>query len=160
MTAAPSSYGQNKCAFKIDTFKILENKNLPELLNEFETDSFKITNNKKDIPKFLRIELGCLANGFSIANPNQPYQSTDVIERKLADRQLVFFAKSDRMIVLTYLRGGRGVSRHLLMIKFKDDKITDFWTGICLNGMESKEGIIRYLKSTKPENLHNSIIYL
>ena len=154
-----NTYGQKKCAFQIDTLKILTNQNLSELLAEFSKDSFRVTNNKSDIPQFIKSQLNCLANGFSIANPNQPYQATDVISQRLPKRQLVFLAQSHKMIVITYLLGGWGVSRHLVFIKFEGKKITDLWTGRCLNGMDSKEGIINYLKSTKSEDLHSNMIY-
>ena len=43
--------------------------------------------------------------GFSIANYRRPYQATDVIFKKLPRRQLVFLAKRNDMLVMTYLKG-------------------------------------------------------
>ncbi len=157
-TTSIKVFGQRKCAFQIDTAKILSNRNLDKLLLEFQSGTFKTTNNKNDIPRFIKRQLNCLTHGFLIANPGKPYEATDVftgnIFNKLPSRQLVFLAKSDNMLVMTYLKGGRGLSRHLLFIKFNGKKITDFWSGSCLNGMDTKEGIINninYSRSKKWE---------
>lgn len=160
-TITNSTSAQKNCDYKIDTAKILGNQNLDNLLLEFQNDSFKITNNKKDIPHFIKKELDCLVNGFSIANPGQKYQATDVVLKKLPWRQLVFLAYNDRMLVMTYLKGGIGESRHLLMIKFKSKKIIDLWTGFCLNGMKTKKSIINDIKQNrnKKNGLHTNFIY-
>ena len=153
--------GQRNCEFKIDTAKILVNKNLDSLLSEFQNDSFKITNNISDIPWFIKKNLNCLTHGFSIANTGKSYQPTDVITKRLPKRQLIFLAKSKTMLVMTYFTGGLGLSRHVLMIKFKAKKIIDFQTCSFINGMSTKEDIINNLKQNrnKERELHNGKIY-
>jgi len=153
-------FGQRNCDFKIDTAKVLINQNLDKLLSELQSDTFNTTNNKKDIPRFIKKQLNCLAHGFSIANPGQPYQATDVIFKKLPRRQLVFLARSDNMLVMTYLKGGISLSRHVLFIKFKDKIITDLWSGNCLNDMDTREGIINSLNNNKECGLNTNIRYL
>jgi hypothetical protein len=133
---------QKKCQFNIDTVKILNNINLDKLLQEFQSDSFRITNNKKDIPRFIKKQLKCWTNGFAIANPGEPFQASDVILKRQPKRQLVFLAVSKKMLVMTYLKGGFGLSSRAIFIKFENKKIIDVWCGICLNGMDSKNGII------------------
>jgi hypothetical protein len=137
-----SAYGQGSCSFKIDTAKILTNQNLDRLLQYFQTNTFKITNNKKDIPRFIKKELDCLSNGFSLANPGQPFQATDVIKGKRPNRQLTFLAKNKNMLVLTYTLGGFSASRRVLFIIFEGKQIIDLWTGNCYYGFDTKEGII------------------
>ena len=155
-------FGQKNCEFKIDTAKILANQNLDNLLSQFQNDTFKITNNKKDIPRFIKKQLNCLTHGFSIANPGQPYQATDVVFKKLPWRQLVFLDRNNDMLVMTYLKGGIGLSRHVLFIKFKDKKIIDLWRGNCLNGMDTKEGIINNINQNRNKEwgLNSNTIYL
>ena len=85
--------GQNTCGYKLDTAAILSNKNLDDFLAVLQTDSFIVTNDKKDIPRSIKKQLNCMTNGFSIANPGEPYQATDVVTWRIKPRprrQLVF----------------------------------------------------------------------
>lgn len=152
---------QKNCNFKIDTASILSNQNLDHLLIEFKTNSLRVTNDIKDIPAHVKKQLDCLANDFSIANPGQPYQVTDVVFKKLPWRQLVFLAKNDNLLVMTYLKGGWGVMRYVLFIKFNETKIIDFWSGYCLKGLETKAGIINYIQTNKGKinGLNSNAIY-
>jgi hypothetical protein len=153
---------QKNCSFSIDTVKILRNQNLAAFIAELRTDSFKITNNKKDIPRFIKKQLKCYAHGFRIANPNQSYNATDVGSGRLIDlprRQLKFLAKSDDILVMQYNEGGIGVSPHLLLVKFDKRKIIDLWEGFCyLVNVKCIDDVIRTLQYTM-ENPKENYIY-
>jgi hypothetical protein len=161
LLTADNALSQKKCSFQIDTAKILTNQNLDGFLTELKDDSFKITNNKKDIPKFIKKQLDCYTHGFRIANPDQPYSSSDVIVRNLPRRQLTFFAKSDDLMVMEYNLGGVGLSSHLLLVKYKDGKIIDLWKGICLQHIKSIQDAIGYLElnRNKEWGLNTNIVY-
>ena len=164
LTFSLNAWGQGNCIFKIDTAKILANRSLTSYLLALQSDTFMVTNNKKDIPRFIKRQLNCLTHGFSMANPDKKYQATDVVGwriKPLPRRQLVFLAKSNHILVLTYYIGGIGRSNHLLLIKFKDKKILDFWTGSCLNGMETKQGIIDNINQNRHKvgRLNSNMIY-
>lgn len=152
---------QRKCSFQIDTIKILTNQNLNNLLAELESDSFKITNNKKEIPKFIKKQLDCYVNGFRIANPGQPYNSTCVIERNLPMRQLRFLAKSDDLLVMQYNIGGFVLSSHLLLVKHREGKIIDLWKGNCFQEIKTIREAIGYLElnRNKEWGLNTNIVY-
>jgi len=157
--------GQRNCAYKIDTASILTNRNLDNFLAALETDSFVVTNNKKDIPRFIKKQLRCMTNGFSIANPGQRFQATEVVEwriKPLPRRQLVFLAKSHNMLVMTYYKGGFGKSGHVVFIKFQGKKISDLWTGNALNGMETMQGIIDNISQNRNKEwgLNTNIVTL
>ncbi len=130
-------------------------------LFELQSDSFKIQNNKKAIPHFIKKQLRCLTNGFSIANPGQPYQESDYIRWKLPTRLLVFLAKSNDLLVMTYYIGGMFRSGHMLFIKFNNKKILDLWTGYCFYGMESIQGMIDNIKQNRSKEwgLNTNMIY-
>jgi hypothetical protein len=156
-----STLSQKTCDFQIDTTRILANQNLDSLLAELRIDSFKITNNKKDIPKFIKKQLDCYVHGFRIANPDQPYNSTDVIIRNLPGRQLTFLAKSDDLFVMQYDMGGIVRSSHLLLVKYHGSKIVDLWKGICLQKISSIEDAVGYLELNRKKEwgLNTNIIY-
>lgn len=145
------SLGQKNDVFKIDTAKILANKNLDAFVETLKTDSFQSFTNKSAIPSFLQKQLNKLARGFSIANPNQPYQCCCTSPRRLPERQLIFLAKSKNVLAMTYRTGGIGVSIHLLLIKFEKNKIIDMWTGYCWENIISVGDIIRYINDRKKE---------
>ena len=140
-----NAIGQKNCDYKIDTSKILANENLDNFLFKIQRDTFKVSYDKKDIPSFIKRQLNCLTHGFSIANPNQEYQATDVLYRRLPSRQLIFLATSKDMVVMTYLMGGIAESTHVLFIKSRDKKIVDLWTGLCIRDLKSTSEIFEYI---------------
>jgi hypothetical protein len=158
-----NSFGQKNCEFKIDTAKILANKNLDGFINKLQSDTFKIANNKKDIPSFIKKQLNCYTGKFSIANPDGFYQEFDlIINKSLPRRKITFLAKSKDMLVLAYLHGGSGVTRHILFIQFKEKKIIDLWCGVSLDDICSKEKLIEYVEKNKNKiwGLNTNCIYL
>lgn len=125
------SYGQN-CGFEIDKEKIVTNSDLDYFLNKLATDEFEITNTTESIPEHLSEQLDCLADGFSIANPNEEFQSSDIIDpnRKLAERGLVFLAKSETILILYYgMSAGPGISSKFLFLDFDSKGIKKLWCG-------------------------------
>jgi hypothetical protein len=139
------SYGQKNCGFIIDKERILKNEDLDYFLEKFETEKFEITNLKESIPKHINKQLKCLADGFSIANPNEEFQDSDVVDesKKLADRGLVFLAKSENTLILYYgISSGPGISSKYLFIDFDSKGIKKIWCGFGI-------GINRNIKTLK-----------
>jgi hypothetical protein len=154
--------GQKNCIYKIDTTKILSNENLNSFLSVIQTYNFKISYNKKDIPSFIKKQLDCFTNKFSIANPDEEYQATDIDDEKLPDRKLLFLAVSKDILVMTYLKGGMGESTHILFIQFQDQKIIDLWTGYGSPELKSLQQIFDYIQynKNKEEGLNMNRIYM
>jgi hypothetical protein len=148
---------QKKCDFQIDTASILTNKNLDFFLTELKTGRFEVANKRNHIPAFIKRELNCLAHGFRIANPNKPYNATDAVIRRLAMRQLRFLAISKSLFVLYYLKGGLGLSGHILLVRFDKEKIIDLWNGDCSMEIKSVEDLIGYIEVNRnKENVLNT----
>ncbi|MCW1148600.1 hypothetical protein [Flavobacterium lacisediminis] len=122
-------YGQKDCGFKIDEQKILKNENLDFFLDKMKKEKFKVTNKKEDIPEQVLGQLKCLKEGFSIANPGEKYQDSDIIElsENLPVRGLIFLAKSKNNLIMVY-----GVSNgsRFVFINFDETTIKDFWCGV------------------------------
>lgn len=161
LTFSLHAFGQKNCDYKIDTAKILLNENLDSFLVGIQQGTFSISHNKKDIPSFIKKQLDCLTNNFSIANPNKPFNATDIYDERLPDRQLLFIALNKELFIMTYLRGGFGEQTHIVFIKFQDNKIIDLWTGVCLEDLKSKDQILKYIKTyrNKKWGLNTNMIY-
>ena len=161
VTVSLNAIGQKNCDYKIDTLKILRNENLDGFLSALQNDSFEISYDKKDIPSFIKSQLDCLTHNFSIVNPNQEYQATDVVYKKLPNRKLIFLATSKDMIAMTYLIGGFAESTHVLFIQFHDKKIVDLWTGPCIRDLKSTSEILDYIREVrnKTSRLYGNKIY-
>ena len=154
-------FPQRMCSFQIDTTRILKNQNLDSFLAELKTDIFKITNDKKDIPKFIKKQLDCYVGRFRIANPDQPYNATDLIVRNWPERQVIFLAKSEKVFVMEYYLGGISLSRHLLLVKYRDGQIVDLWKGFCFEEFKSINDVVNYLElnRNKKWGLNTNVIY-
>jgi hypothetical protein len=156
------SFGQKSNSFTIDTVKILNNENLDDFVKSLKTDTFQISSDKDAIPRYIKKQLDKLAKGFSIGNPNQAWQCCCTSPRRLPERQLNFLAKSKDVLVMTYKTGGIGVSTHLLLIRFDNNKIIDLWTGYCWADVSQVSDIVSYIDETRKNNreLNTNIVIL
>ncbi len=156
------SFGQKSNSFIIDTAKILANENLDSFVQSLRTDTFENFENKDAIPKFIKRQLSKLTNGFSIANPDKPYRCCCTSLGRLPKRQLNFLATSKDVLVMTYKTGGIGVSTHLLLIRFDNNKIIDLWSGYCGVDIKNVSDIVSYIDETRKNNwkLNTNIVIL
>ena len=146
-----NSFGQKNCKYEIDQSKVLENRNLDSFLDKFENEKFVIYNDKKSIPKQVKKGLDCIASKFSIANSKESYQASCIIEENSPKRQLIFLAKSEDILVMSYATGGIGSSTHFLFIKFDSKNIIDLWAGVGMGIIKHKslEEIVKYISSQR-----------
>jgi len=157
-----NSYCQTDCYFKFDTMKVLRNENLDFFINKLQTDSFNIGHDKHKIPLYIRKQLTCLLGDSLIANPNEDWQSSDVVfsePDKVVWRQLVFFAQSNSVFFIVYLHGGIGVSTHLVLMNFRNKKMIDFWSGWGLRDITNVKKAVEYMKHNR-KKLNTNIIEL
>jgi hypothetical protein len=151
----------SKCT--IDTSEILKNENLDSLINKLENTELTTYKTVKKIPVFLMDFLKCTTGGkFQIANPDEKWQVTDNHSGELPPRKLVFFELDSDIALLAYYTGGIGKSEHILIFKFENEVVFDFWCGNILNLFSNKTTIIRYLKDNKIRKmgLNSNFIYL
>ena len=55
-----------------------------------------------------------------IADPNQPFQATDLVQKELPWRRLIAAAASPRAAFVLYEKGGRAKTRHLFLVCLAD----------------------------------------
>ena len=160
LTLTLNSFGQNICGIYVDTNKIFFDENLDMFLSKLNTETFQTFKDKKQLPQFLKLQLNCLTkDSFSIANPNEDYRCCCTSSQKLPKRKLLFFSTSKDILLMTYLTGGVGVSTTILMLKFKDDKIIDIWTGYGFPEFKTRKQVLRHIniKRKKEFGLHSNI---
>jgi hypothetical protein len=150
---------QKKCNYKIDSAAILKNTNLQGFIDSLQVLEISTKNDKKHIPKGVQKALNCWAGKFSIANPVEPFQATDVVlvGKKLPWRRIIYLGTSNNYLIMSYQHGGPALFFRILLVKFENDKIIDIWTGYGAE-LRTKSEILRYLNSQK--NKDQSIFYL
>jgi hypothetical protein len=175
--------------YQIDTNAILNNNNLQQLINELEKADLADKKTVTEIPLFIKSFLDSLIDNFSIANPGEDWKvgctslmeidnSTQKkrIDQKTGDtiitvsiktkdvptRQLVYFGLGKEIALMTYYTGGIGKSEHILIFRFDNNKIVDFWCGNILTDVTNKTKILKYLNDNKDKHwgLNTNIIYL
>lgn len=176
-------------AYKIDTNSILSNNNLQQLIDELENADLADKKTVTEIPLCIKSFLDSLIDNFSITNPGEDWKvgctspmeidySTQKksIDQKTGDtiitvsmktkdvptRQLIYFGLGKEIALMTYYTGGIGKSEHILIFKFVDNKIVDFWCGNILTDVTNKTEILKYLNDNKDKHwgLNANIIYL
>lgn len=149
--------------FKIDSNIILTNQNLPSLIVDLDKAVLIEKRTIKDIPNFIRTILDSLtSDNFSIANPGENWQQKDVVLEKLPARQLVYLGIGDSITLLTYFSGGIGESEHILIFKYQNEQIIDFWCGNILKIVKTRNEVSDYIKANKDRHwgLNTNIIRL
>ena len=175
--------------YKVDTNAILNNNNLFPLIEELEKADLSEIKSVAKMPSFIVSFLDNLTDSFSIANPDEDWKvgcsgpmeidnsnQKKTIDSKTGDtiiivsiktknvpsRQLIYFGLGNDIALMTYYTGGIGKSEHILIIKFDNNEIVDFWCGNILADVTNKVDILKYLKSNKDKEwgLNTNIIYL
>ena len=150
--------------FEIDTVSILTNKNLDGLISKVETADLTLYSEFESAPGFIKLFLDSLVGTeFRIADPGEDWQATDLIlEKALPDRQLVYLGVGQDAMLLTYNKGGIGMSEKILIIHFEKYCIKDFWCGSVLANLTDKNQILNHLKENKDKHwgLNTNFIYL
>lgn len=157
-----SSISQDMDNYYIDSSVILNNKNLPELITELESEELITINDKNKIPKIILNFLKSTVDEFSIANPDEKWNARDiVIDKKIPRRKLIYFGEGKNMLLMTYNVGGIGKSTKILIFKFNKEKIEDFCSGTVLVDLKNKEEIIKYINQNinKEFGLNSNILY-
>ncbi len=139
--------------FKLDTIALLTNKNLDYLTTEVENAELKESKSISDIPVFIFEALNNWAHdSFSIANPGEKWQVSDIVGYPyLPWRQLVYLGVGSNIMLMAYYRGGVGVSEKMVIVKYENEKIIDFWAGFTFKDPATKHEIIEVLKNYNSE---------
>jgi hypothetical protein len=157
-----NAIAQPNCYFKPDANKILNNKNLDFYLAKMQSDKFKVGNNKNRLPHFVREQLTCLIGDSLLADPNEMWNPSDA--RNIGDvtRQLVFFAESNGIYILVYRHGGFIVSNKIILMRYKDKKLVDLWSGQSSGDLPDIKELSSYLqknRNTKDVLNYNTLSY-
>lgn len=142
-----------KCRCTIDDQAVLTNRNLDAFLQRLQTDSFAVETDRRAIPQKVLRQLNCLqfrGNPF-IANPGEDYQRTDIIIKRASPlRQLIYLAKSQDILVMTYMKGGGwGGGKQIMFIQFDKHGIVDLWSGFGEGPLSSKADILESIRQRR-----------
>lgn len=162
-TSASDNQETKKCEpFKIDTVSILTNENLDKLISKAERADLKRFSEFESAPGFIKTFLDSIVGEkFSIADPGEDWQATDVALEDLPDRQLVYLGVGQEITVLAFNKGGSGMSERILIFNSDNSCIKDFWCGGVMAELTDKNQILNHLKENihKQWGLNTNIIY-
>ncbi|MES2566205.1 MAG: hypothetical protein V4565_05030 [Bacteroidota bacterium] len=158
------SVSRGNCEIR-DT-KSKDDHNKQSLLLELYGETILRKKNKDEIPAFIITFFDSLSAGkFELANPGERWRIGDIMdfavrkvydpnkkvvvdmissERKdLPSHQLLYFGIGKNMALLSYYSGGIRIVQHIAMIKFRNNKIVDFWKGSYLDISVTTENEIK-----------------
>jgi len=151
-------------SISIDQMVILNNRNLDPFIHDLQVSPLKLFYKKDGIPDFIQSFLESFSRSkFIMANPGKDWNCCDAShDDNLPDRQLICQGNDGHLFLISYLTGGVGEINHLILIKYKGDTITDFWTGTLWKNLTSKDAIVKYLIKNKKKHwgLNTNVIYL
>ncbi|HEY8782692.1 MAG TPA: hypothetical protein VIM16_13800 [Mucilaginibacter sp.] len=146
-----SSIKQKNGIIKIDTGVILNNKNLQSFINDVRESPMILSYKLDGIPQFIKSFLEHLSGDyFTMANPGKVWNCCDGgWNDSLPNRELICLGKDKSLFLMSYKTGGIGEAGHLVLIRYQDNKVTDFWTGTMLEFLSNKNAIVDYLVKNK-----------
>ena len=104
------------------------------------------------IPDFIKKTFQCWNDKWAIANPDQPYNETDVVEdTTLPWRQLTYIGLNEHYMLMAYKQGGWGTMCRALLFRFDNEKIISvmYWVSTCQE-IKTKEEVLKSLKPLEP----------
>ena len=87
-----------------------------------------------------------------MANPDEPYNATDVPTRKLPSRRLSFIVKNKQNFIMVYHHGAHD---NIMYFHRVEDKVFDFWVGQSDKPIAGIEDLDDWLSNHRSE-LHGS----
>lgn len=131
---------------------ILNNKNLSGFIYDLQFCPLKLTFKLNGIPVFRKSFLESFSNdNFTIADPGKEWNCCCDQNRIHPNRQLICQGNKENLFVISYLTGGIGTIQHLALIKYRNERIIDFWVEIVQGDLDNKAGIIEALKKHKDQ---------
>jgi hypothetical protein len=127
MAATAAVFAQKDCAIALDTNRM--NAVLPDFITDLERD--KVTE--------LRV------GNFKVAERGDINYQSDCLRYPSAPyRKVEYIGMSDTYLIMSYRLGGLVEQPHVLIVKFKDKKVIDIWSGQGFG--TSKDKILMQLK--------------
>ncbi len=115
-----------------------------------EKETWVYYHTKDSVPELLFDVLRQIHHGrFEIANPDEEYNATDVINDSLPIRKLVLLARKGDQWRMTYLEGGFGKKYVYTECKIRSDSIFDFGITQTLLRIDNNDSIDKYLSEKK-----------
>jgi hypothetical protein len=135
----------------INQVVILENKNLNAFISDLKKSPMVLGKRVKRIPEIVKNFLISFSRDkFSIADPGKDWNCCDGSwDDNLPNRELISVGTDGRLFLITYLTGGIGEVAHIILIRYNNDRIIDFWTGIGNKKLSTKAQILKYLNTNK-----------
>jgi hypothetical protein len=101
--------------------KVIEDSlRLERILNNVKIETFNVSNEKKDIPKFIKRRLSKIDKcKFKIANAGGKFNSGDALQKKsLPNKRIVYIAYNENFYIITYEEGGFGRTYNARLIEY------------------------------------------
>jgi len=141
-------------SFSQDTIKnyyikrIQFDQNLVKVKNAVKSEPFEIEKEKSFIEPCILNFLSTLEKSkFLIANPNEPYNATDVVDETLPNRQLIMVYKGKKSCIIEYAHGGIGFHYHIAWFELENNTVVDFWVCNLVNIIDNVDGLRSFINS-------------
>lgn len=137
--------------YSVDTALIWSDRNKNRLLDDLALENLEEKKSVAEIPGFIKAFLDSISPGksFNMTNPDEAWCTGDIKDfvfasvyeagkqeancllscgnKEVLDKQLIYFGMGKNMALLSYYVGGQSRSQCTALIRFKAEKVIDFW---------------------------------
>lgn len=145
-----SSIKQIGDSISVNQMMILKNENLNGFIQDIQKVPLTLSRSVHKMPSLVRsfLESFC-ADKFTIANPDADWNCCCDQNDSLPNRKLICSWNNEHLFMISYLTGGIATTQHLVLVKYNNKFIKDFWTGIVEGNLNDQNEIIKSLKANK-----------
>jgi hypothetical protein len=113
-------------------------------------NKWEVFETRDSIPKSLKRRLAnYLKIDFDISNPNESYNSTDIIDKYVSTRKLIFIAKSNNNWRLAYIQGGFAKYNVLVKCKIENDSLIEMQLSETLLNIQNNDSVNELILKNK-----------
>jgi hypothetical protein len=143
---AGAGFSQKKCTVNLDSVLTKSRGTLTEFADSLANQKFEVKTRRKNIPRFVRKTMKCWFSEFKIADVGKSFNPTDAVWNNLPRRRIKFLGLNNEYMILAYEQGGIGKTDHIDLIKFKNRKILNYWSGYdYIPGEITKDNIMEHI---------------
>jgi hypothetical protein len=120
-------------------------------------DAFTIVLSTDQLPEPVRVAFAriCHDSAFSMANPNEDFQATDVIlEPGLQWRRLIFAAVANDHVLIHYELGGVALARQVVLFRVSGPTVTFVWGAYCGERLATIDELRSLIRARKYREAH------
>ncbi|WP_375437684.1 hypothetical protein [uncultured Hymenobacter sp.] len=148
-------------AYVLDTMAIVTNRRLDTLLRLAEDRALISYASAQAMPPVVAAFFqarGSVDSPFVLADVGAPFEKGDaILDPNLPTRQLVYLGVSPGLVLVSYYRGGVGLSQSVVLFRLQGQTIQDLWHGYVWDDAKTKAELLLQVRQSQEKLIRREL---